>query len=618
MVRIVAVVLSVYVLFYIGGGFTAFTGGIEIGRFISGVALGVLVLTFAIIPATKKAPKDRIPWYDWLGIIIIVGYCSYRVIQFDSLLNAFFLAGTTVWDLIAIFPFAICVLEAVRRSVGATVLFIIIPFAIYPFIGNIMPGILATRAYTASRWAEEALVGGNGMWGIAFETFGAIIAGFLIFAQILTVAGAGDFLVRFANSLVGRFRGGAAKMAVLASGFLGSVVGSSTANVASTGSVTIPLMKRVGYKPVFAGAVEAVASNGALIMPPVMGAVAFVMAEFLGVRYIEVCFHALLPALLYYLAVFIQVDREAVIYGLQGLPPSERPPVMQTLRQGWVYLLPLFVLVFFLAVLAYSPGKSAFYAIVATVVVSLFQKETRTGLRKLLLALENASYLGCLVGPICLGVGFILGSLTLTGLALKLSSGLIDLAGGSIFILLMLAGIACFILGMGTGAITCYITLATLVAPALIMMGVSVWTAHFFILFAGITSYITPPSAIVAYTAASIAEAPPMKTAWLATRLGILTFLLPFLFVYNPALLLIGSAQQIAFTVVFSIIGCFIAGSALEGYLITRLTLWQRIPLIVAGLALLSGNEFVVAIAGGAILIMLAPQIISKLTRRVG
>jgi TRAP transporter 4TM/12TM fusion protein len=346
-------------------------------------------------------------------------------------------------------------------------------------------------------------------------------------------------------------------------------------------------MKSTGYSPVFAGAVEAVASNGGAITPPVMGVVAFLMAQMTGISYGAICLAAALPAILYYLAIYWQVDFRAAKSNLPSLPRDQLPSVRKTIKHGWPYIIPLVTLIVLIMIVEYSPEMSAIYSILLLAVVSAFRKETRLNLYRLITSFESAVKLISVVAVACALAGIVLGSLMGTGLGVKFSSMLYFLSGGNMYILLGLTAIACYVMGMGMGSISLYLILSALVAPALIKTGVSVMAAHLFVIYWGNISYISPPVCVSAFVAAGIANADPMKVGWQAVRLGIVSLVIPFMFIFEPTLLMIGTPAEIALTVFTSICGVILLAAGLEGYLFKSVSWWERVGLIAGGMLIL-------------------------------
>jgi TRAP transporter 4TM/12TM fusion protein len=405
---------------------------------------------------------------------------------------------------------------------------------------------------------------------------------------------------------MGRFRGGPAKVAILASGFFGSLSGSPSANVAMTGIITIPLMKRTGYRPHIAGAIEAVASTGGLLMPPIMGATAFIMAEFLEIPYASIAIASLVPALLYYIAVFTQVHLEAVRDNHKGLPPEELPSFKKVIREGWIYFIPAVVLLYCLFSLHLLPSTSALYAVATTVVVCFFRKDTRRIIVNQAWSILEDTGKGMLeVGIIGALAGIVIGTVSLTGLGLTLADAFVTLSGGKVLILLFLAALGAIILGMGMPITATYIMLVVLIAPALIKLGIEPLSAHLFIMYFGAMSFLTPPVAVAAYIGASIAGAEPMRTCFAGIRLGIVAYVVPFVFALDPGLLLSGSIGHILMVVPTALFGTLFLAVAFEGYLFNKLSMLKRTWFAIGGLSLISHNSIVTITGCGLIVPLL-------------
>jgi TRAP transporter 4TM/12TM fusion protein len=414
-----------------------------------------------------------------------------------------------------------------------------------------------------------------------------MVFAFIIFAGFLNVTGGGRFFIELALSLVGHIRGGSAKVAVIASSLFGTMSGSAVANVVSVGVFTIPMMKNGGFSARFAGAVEAVSSTGGQIVPPVMSAAAFIAAEFLEIPYASFAIAAAVPAILYYLAVYWQVDLESAKFGLKGLARDELPKIGHLLKRKWLFFVPILVLVWFLFVRQYDPSKAALYAVGSLIVASLFKKEYRLKLRNPRSVGEGTIKGLADVGPVCAGAGIVIGSITLTGLGLRLSNALIGISGGSLLLLLILAATACLILGMGVPTVPCYILTASLIAPAIIKLGVLPVSAHLFVFYFGCASMITPPVALASYVAAGIAGGPMMRTGFTAMRVGAVALIIPFLFVYNPALLLKGSLVEVAEALITAAVGVTFLAIGMEGYLFSKLAWLKRAGFLGGGLLLM-------------------------------
>lgn len=545
----------------------------------------VTALVFLTTPASKHAKRVR-RWYDFFfaACAIVVGV--YVTIAYPSLLFTLSIVSPLklVFGLVAVF----LILESTRRLVGWPIVIVVLVFVLYARFGYLLPGALQTKTTPWPRLITLMYLGDDFFLGSPLRVTALVVFPYILFGQILFHTGGGDFLINLAQSLMGKYRGGPAKVAIIASAFFGSISGSAVANVVSTGMVTIPMMKRIGYSPVFAGAVETVSSTGGVILPPVMGAVAFIMAEFLGVSYATVAVAAMVPALLYYLCEYLQVDLRAARSGLRGLPAAELPKFKDVIAQGWFYFVPIVVLVYALFILRVRAEVAALYATVTIIVVTLIVPRTRSAWRwRNILDLAQQLSRGVLeITVITAAAGLVVGLLSYTGLGFSLSFFLAKIAGGSMLLLAILAAVASTILGMGLPSVACYIFLAVLVAPALVNLGVSQLAAHLFILYFGILSFLTPPVCLAAYAAAAIAGASPMAVGFQAVRLAISGFIVPFIFLYNPPLILMGSPQEIALAIFDGLVAVVLLAFGLEGYCLRNLSWWERALFLIAGIAM--------------------------------
>ncbi|MFC2122572.1 TRAP transporter permease [Bacteroidota bacterium] len=582
-----SILLCVFALAYIAGAFNPFHIYFP-ERVQRAIFLAFLLpIAFLAYPMMRGKWQGKLVWLNYILALASILGLLYFIFFFEQVEEHFLrVSEPSALEMTVAMLALVLSIEAIRRVVGWPMALVVLIFLIYPFVTQYAPGILHGRVYSLERITGMLFVSSDGLLGIALGVAATIVVMFVMFGQVLLNTGGGKFFIDLAVGLLGHVRGGPAKAAVVASALFGTISGSSTANVATTGMITIPLMKGIGYRSSFAGGVEAVASNGGVLLPPVMGAVAFIIAEFLAIPYIMVCFYALVPAVLYFVAVFVMVDLEAARTGLKGLPRQDIPPVKKTMKEGWFYLLPLVLLVFLLAVLFWSPQKAAFWSLIAFWVISLFKKETRLGPAGILKVFKGTARAMCTVGFACAGAGIIIGAISMTTLGFKFSGALIDISGGSMLALLMLTATACFIMGMGIGAITAYITLAVLIAPVLIQMGVIPIAAHLFVFWWGLTAYITPPIAINAFVASGIAEASPIRTSLQATRLGICNLILPFIFVFNPALILIGSPTEVIIAIFTATLAVAALAASLIGYLLTPIK-WQRFLLFAGAICLL-------------------------------
>lgn len=531
-----------------------------------GFFLGLLLtLMFLILPPSPKYSRGELPWYDLLFALLSLFIGCYILIFYPKLISTIgvLVPFRVIVGIIALF----LVIEGTRRVSGWPLVIIVLFFILYSRFGYLLPGMLTIQKITWSRMVTQLFLGADSLYGVALRIAAMIVFAFMLFAQVLFGTGGAEFLFRLSEAVMGRYRGGPAKVSILASSFFGMLSGSAVANVAGTGLLTIPLMKKVGYQPYFAAAVEAVASTGGVITPPIMGAAAFIISEFLSVPYAEVVYIAIAPAVLYYLSLFIQVDLRASKDGLKGLPPEQIPSLIQVLGAGWLYLIPVLVLIYCIFVLYLRPETSALYALLSLLLIALLKKETRIKLRSYISFLEDTSRSMLEVAVICGAAGIVIGVITYSGLGLTLSRVLTEFAGGNLLLLALMTAIASIILGMGMPVTAAYLLLALLVAPALIKIGVPPLIAHLFIFYFGAFSFITPPVCLATYTAASIAGADFMKTAIQAMKLAIPGFIVPFIFIFNPAVALNGTTGEIFRELFFAVIAVFSISVALEGYL---------------------------------------------------
>lgn len=426
----------------------------------------------------------------------------------------------------------------------------------------------------------------SGIYGSILGISVNYVALFIVFGAVMVKSGVGELFFNLSNSLFGRFRGGPAKISVFVSALFGMVNGTATANVATTGQFTIPLMKRIGYKSKFAGAVEAAASSGGQIMPPIMGVGAFLMADIIGIPYSEVVIAAAIPAVVYFIAVYFSVDFEAARLNLQGLQKSELIPLKHVLKTQLIYAIPIVVLVYLFIIVGLSPGRSAFWAIVSAIGVTWLTKENRMGLRKTVDAFSDGANTSMMVVILCASAGIIIGTFGISGLSLKITGGLISLSGGELWILLIFAMMASIILGMGMPTGTAYILVAILVAPAIVQLGIEPLAAHLFVFYFAVFSAITPPVALAAFAASGIAGAGPYTIAWTALRLALAAFIVPFAFVYgNELLLLEGTILEIVLAAVSAIIGAYFLSISVIGFWKVSLNMVIRLLFLVAALS---------------------------------
>ncbi len=545
----------------------------------------VLTLIFLLIPATKGAPRNKLPWYDILLILGSLSGTLYIAVNAIDLLFYGRISATPLEITLGVVTF-LALVEAVRRSFGWPMVIIVNLFIFYTKFGSLIPGKLKVYPFDWSHLVADIYLSSGGIFGHLTGIASGIILVFVTFGAFILAIGAGEFFLKLALAVTGVMRGGAAKASIVASMLFGTVSGSGVANVVVTGTTTIPMMKSTGYKGYYAGAIEAIASTGGAIVPPVMAGTAFVMSMMIGKPYSYIATIAILPAFLYYLALFIQVDLHAAKTGIHGIPRAQLPPLGSTLKGGWELIIPIVVLIVFLFGFRYTAETSAIYTIVSVIIVSMFRKSRRMNIKMFINALNKGFLTTMEVAGIIALAGSLLAVLSITGLGPKLSGALLTLFGGSFLLLIIAAALTCYFLGMGIAFTAAYILVAALVAPALTKLGLPVAAAHFFILYMVISGNFTPPLCPAAYVAGSIADAKPFKVGFQAMRLGIVVFLIPLVITYNPALLLMGTAAQIAQAAVTAAIGIIALSAGFEGYLfkLKGMNWLQRILFIGGGL----------------------------------
>lgn len=524
-----------------------------------------LSCAFLVLPARKK---DRsVPWFDLVAASLVFGIGFYFFLHsWEIMLIGWVPPSLTNFLLACILVFA--VLEGARRMGGQIFLAVATVLTLYPLIADYMPGLLWGLSFPVVETAGLHVFGSEGLMGLPSRVMGNFIIGFLVFAGVLIASGAGSFFLRLASALLGRFRGGPAKVAVISSAFFGSLSGSALSNIAATGSFTIPMMKRQGYPPHYAGAVEACASTGGVLMPPVMGTVAFVMAVMLGIEYVVVMIVAAIPSILYFYGILIQVDAYAARVGLSGLPKEEIPSLSQTLREGWPFLFVLAFLVWGLAYMRWE-AQAPFYASALMFLLSFTRRETMMTPKRIVETLAMMGKLITQTMAAILPIGLIVVGLTATGVSAAFTGAAVSLGGENILVLLAIGAITCYILGMTGLLAPAYIFLAVTMAPAIISAGeLNPLAVHLFVAYYAMLSLITPPVALGAFLGATIAGAQAMRTAFQAVRLGVVIFFIPFFFVFNPALILQGpSLLETLYLFLQCLLGIALIAAGLEGYL---------------------------------------------------
>ncbi len=554
-----------------------------------------LALVYLLYPTRKSWSRYKVHPFDVLLAVLGAATPAYIVIEYQHLVLR---SGTVSGlDLAVGLVGILLVIEATRRIVGLPMVCVVLAFLAYAFVGPYMPGVLAHRGLTLEQLIGHLYFTTEGIFGIPLGVSSTFIFLFILFGAYLESTGLGKFFIDLANAVAGWASGGPAKVAVLSSGLMGTVSGSSVANVVGTGSLTIPMMKKLGYHKDFAGAVEAAASTGGQLMPPVMGAAAFLMAEFVGVPYIDIVKAAIVPAFLYFAGIWLGVHFEAKRSNLKGIQRSELPKISNILRERGHLALPLIVIVYLL-VAGYTPMRAALVAIVLSILCSALRKATRMKPIEIIRGLDRGARNVLSVLVACASAGIIIGVVTKTGVGLKLASGLLDLSGGLLLPTMLFTMITAIVLGMGVPTTANYVITSTIAAPALVQMGVPVLCAHMFVFYFGIIADVTPPVALAAFAGSGIAGGNPLKTGINASKLAIAAFIIPYMFILSPVLLMLeGTAFDLFLTTLTALIGMVALSSALIGYLADNCSTLERLVLIVGGLMMIKPG-FLTDIAG--------------------
>ncbi|WP_372844118.1 TRAP transporter permease [Psychrobacter sp.] len=577
------------------------------------VHVGVgFALIFLIFPASKKSSRQKVAWYDWIWFFFSLSGMAYLIYEYQDIVTSRGGMANSV-DVIFSIITVVCVLEGSRRITGWILPILASIFLLYPFISHMdfMPDRLLTRPYDLGDIFGQLFLKTEGLYSVAIGASVTFIFLFILFGAFLARSGMGQLFNDLALALAGDKKGGPAKVAVISSGFMGSINGSALSNVVSTGAFTIPLMKKVGYHKDFAGAVEASASVGGQILPPIMGASAFIMAETTGLPYSTIALAALLPAILYYLGVIAQVHFRAGRRDLKGMAKESLPRVKEVLKARGHMLLPIVFLIYLL-IQNVPVGYAAAYTIGFTVVISMLRKETRMGFKDILGALEDGARQSLAVMAACAVVGIIIGVVSLTSFGTVMTSSIVTLGAGSLLLTLILTMLASMVLGMGLPSIPAYIITATMAAPALAGFNIPILSAHMFVFYFGVFANITPPVCLAAFAGAGISGGDPMKTGYLSLKLALAGFIVPFMFIYNPAMLMIDPTDlavtakefplppviDIMIAVVTSVIGVIGLSAALEGYFKSDMNTVTRLILAVGALLLIYPGLITGAIGG--------------------
>ncbi|MGB7243115.1 MAG: TRAP transporter fused permease subunit [Sulfitobacter sp.] len=569
---------------------------------------GIFTILFMAIGATSRAP-DRIPFYDWFLTALSLACGVYFYMTSDAIADRISLLDTFTADQM-FFGSALLFLtiEATRRTTGLGLTGVVMLFLIYNLFGYLLPPPFGHRVSEFSYLLDILVFTTDGLFGVPIQVVASYVFLFVMFGTFLAKAGGGDFFFNLAALITGRARGGPAKIAIISSGLYGTMSGSPTSDVVATGSITIPVMKRLGYSARFAGAVEVAASTGGSAMPPIMGSAAFIMAEYSGISYNSIVLAALVPALLYYTGVFAQVHLRSVKYDLR---PSEEevPSAKETFRTGWVFLLPIIGIVTAL-VLGYSPTFTAGVGVLVTVLASMILKETRLSLWQMVEGFGTTTLQILPVAGACAAAGLVIGGLSMTGLGMKSANVILNISNAEPFLTLVIAAIVTIILGLGMPTPSAYILAAVLVGPALAKLGFPVLPSQMFLLYYAILSALTPPIAVAAIAASAIADEDPFKIAFSAVRLATVGFLLPFAFVWNPGILLELGALANAIAVVGAFAGAIAIAASMEGLIKTQLQGWERVVLPLAAVGAVSPYLLVASLCILLIVGLIARQIV--------
>lgn len=554
-------------------------------QFLGAFLGAAFAVTFLTCRRTKTETADKVPVVDWLLSLGGVAVGGYIALWYPEV--AYTLSSLSPERYLLGFLAILLTLEATRRLLGWTLIWLALAVCVYAFAASYLPGFLNGRGSSPERIATYVFLDSNGILGVTLSVTATVVVSFILFGQVLFGIKGDRFFTDIALSLLGRYRGGTAKVAVLSSSLFGTVSGSAVSNVVVSGSLTIPMMKRSGYRGEAAAAIEAVTSTGGQIMPPVMGVAAFIIAEYLGVPYLDIVVAAALPAVLYYLSLLLQVDLEAARDNLTGFSRDALPKLRGVMNRGWIYLLPIAVLIYTLLIARWPAGKAGIAAAGVALLAGFIFRDTR---------MTPSAILGCFrtSGRIMLSLvimsilaGIVIGGLQLSGLTFKFSLMLSEAGGGQLLLMLILTAGACIVLGLGMPTTVIYVMLAVLIAPALVQLGVEPMAAHFFIFYFGMLSMITPPVCIATYTAASIADADFWKSGLLGMRFGIVAYIVPFIFVYHPELLMQGAPLDIVLAALTTMIAVGFLAVGCVGYLFRRTGLLERLGFLLSSLLLL-------------------------------
>ncbi len=560
---------------------------------ITGFMLAMVFITFP----SHRSNLNYVPWYDMVIIAIIAVIFSYYAWYAERIvLEAWEYAAPPIGVWMALLTWAI-ILEAGRRAGGWPIFVIVLVMSLYPTFADRMPDVVAGIGMPIQDAAIFHILGEESLFGIPMQSFALLVFGFLLFGVALQYTGGGPFFINLAFALLGHMRGGPAKVAIFSSGLMGSMSGGPVTNVLTTGPLTIPAMRRVGFSRGYAAGVEACASTGGVLMPPIMGATAFVMASFLNVSYVTIVIAAIVPSLLYFFGLFVQIDAYSARNGLEGLPKEEMPNVRKVFREGW-YFIAVFVLLIFMLVYMQREATAPFFATALLLIINQFTVH-KLSMEKLLLLIAATGRLMAELAGILAAIGLIVGALAVTGMAGTLANDLVFLAGDNVLVLLIMGAATSFVLGIGMTVTAAYIFLAIVLVPALTNAGLDPLAAHMFIMYWGMLSFITPPVALAAFAAASVASVSAMRAGLEAMRLGAIIYFIPFFFVFNPAMLLQGAPGEIAQVLITALIGVLLVSAGLQGYLVGFGKLARGLAGAVSRTALVCSGLLLAAPSGG-------------------
>ena len=579
------ILLSLIQIFYILNPF-----GISIYdiSYYYAILAAFLSPVFILFPPSKTSPRDVLPWYDAILFLATFCICIYFAIHGLDIFNEGWVFSSPTLPTVFGLILCLAVVESVRRTAGYLLASISLFFLIFPTFASLVPSPFSGVSFSFWKTISMQSMGSDSLVGMPIWVFSTMLIGFMVFGVAMVVTGGAEFFINLSYALLGGTRGGPAKVAIFASGLFGSLSGAAVSNVLTTGAITIPAMKKLGYPSHYAAAVETNASTGGVLLPPVMGAVAFIMAMWLGVPYATVCGAALIPALLYFFALLMQIDAFAAKKKFRGLDRSEIPSLLSTLKKGWPFIIAFLILIWFLVFLRLE-GQAPFYATLVLIVIAAIRKEKRLKLTRFLSFIEQSGKVLVELIAIFAGVSLMIGGLIMTGVSSAFASEITALAGNNDFLLMILGAVTALILGTGMPVITCYIFLGLVLTPALTNLGYNILGVHLFVMYYAMLSFITPPLCIAAFAAAGLAGASPIKTGLQAMRLGTVTYFIPFFFVLNPAMIAQeGTLGTILYVVITAAVGIVLICGALEGYIwgIGRINWVVRSFTIIAGFML--------------------------------